>query len=188
MPRNDVIFDIGADNGDDTAAYLVRGFNVVAVEANPALCLALRARFQHELQSGRLTLAEGAIAECPGETITFYINSAESAWGTTVPRYADRGEALAGTLQTISVQTLSFSSLVEEFGVPHYLKIDIEGADILCLHGLVGQPDVPSYVSIERPTSFGAQREVLVHRFQNSNHIKRRCRVYRTKYGRQDVG
>jgi hypothetical protein len=28
----------------------------------------------------------------------------------------------------------------------------------------------------------------LVHRFQNSNHIKRRCRVYRTKYGRRDVG
>ena len=28
----------------------------------------------------------------------------------------------------------------------------------------------------------------LVHRFQNSNYIKRRCRVYRTKYGRQDVG
>ena len=29
---------------------------------------------------------------------------------------------------------------------------------------------------------------VLVHRFQSSNHIKRRCRVYRTKYGRQGVG
>jgi pentose-5-phosphate-3-epimerase len=30
--------------------------------------------------------------------------------------------------------------------------------------------------------------ESLVHRFQSSNHIKRRCRVYRTKYGRQGVG
>ena len=28
----------------------------------------------------------------------------------------------------------------------------------------------------------------LVHRFQGSNHIKRRCRVYRTKYGRRGVG
>ncbi len=28
----------------------------------------------------------------------------------------------------------------------------------------------------------------LVRRFQSSNHIKRRCRVYRTKYGRQGVG
>jgi len=30
--------------------------------------------------------------------------------------------------------------------------------------------------------------DILVHRFQSSNHIKRRCRVYRTKYGRQGVG
>jgi len=57
MPRNDLIFDIGANNGDDTAAYLTRGYNVVAVEANPSLCVELRARFQPELESGRLTLA-----------------------------------------------------------------------------------------------------------------------------------
>ncbi len=30
MPRNDLIFDVGANNGDDTAAYLARGYNVVA--------------------------------------------------------------------------------------------------------------------------------------------------------------
>ena len=161
MPRDDLIFDIGANNGDDTAAYLGRGYNVVAVEANPSLCLELRSRFQDELRSGRLNLAEGAIAERPGETITLYINCADSGWGTTVPSYARQSETLRGTVQTISVPTLSFSSLVEQFGVPHYLKIDIEGADILCLRGLVGQPDVPSYVSIERPKSFGAQREIL---------------------------
>ena len=33
-----VIFDLGMHNGDDTAFYLSRGFNVVALEANPALC------------------------------------------------------------------------------------------------------------------------------------------------------
>jgi FkbM family methyltransferase len=70
MPRNDLIFDVGANNGDDTAAYLGRGYNVVAVEANPSLCLDLRARFQHELGLGRLTLAEGAIAERPGDVFS----------------------------------------------------------------------------------------------------------------------
>jgi FkbM family methyltransferase len=164
MPRSDLVFDVGANNGDDTAAYLARGYNVVAVEANPSLCYDLRAKFQQELRSSRLALAEGAIAEHLGETIALYINSADSGWGTTVPRYAARGEALAGIVQTITVQTLSFSSLIEQFGVPYYLKIDIEGADILFLRGLVGQPDVPSYISIERPTSFGRQREALVDR------------------------
>jgi FkbM family methyltransferase len=96
MARNDLIFDIGANNGGDTAAYLVRGYNVVAVEANPSLCLDLRTRFPNELRSGRLTLVEGAIAERPGETITLYINSADSGWGTTVPSYAGRGRTPSG--------------------------------------------------------------------------------------------
>jgi hypothetical protein len=33
MPEGDLIFDVGANNGDDTAAYLARGFRVIAVEA-----------------------------------------------------------------------------------------------------------------------------------------------------------
>ena len=33
-----------------------------------------------------------------------------------------------------------------------------------------------------------AVRANLVRRFQSANHIKRRCRVYKTKYGRQGVG
>lgn len=33
----DLIFDIGANNGDDTAFYLKKGFRVVAIEADPAL-------------------------------------------------------------------------------------------------------------------------------------------------------
>ena len=45
----------------------------------------------------------------------------------------------------------------------------------------------PVYASLVQSDQRRAQAH-LVHRFQNSNHIKRRCRVYRTKYGRQDVG
>ena len=40
-----LIFDIGFNNGDDTAHYLTRGFEVLAVEANPELVEAGRKRF-----------------------------------------------------------------------------------------------------------------------------------------------
>ena len=40
-----VIFDLGMNNGDDTAFYLNWGFNVVALEANPALCERAQKRF-----------------------------------------------------------------------------------------------------------------------------------------------
>jgi hypothetical protein len=40
-----LIYDLGMNNGDDTDYYLKRGFEVVAVEANPALCQVARDRF-----------------------------------------------------------------------------------------------------------------------------------------------
>ncbi len=37
MPVNDLVYDIGMNNGDDTAYYLSLGFRTVAIEANPEL-------------------------------------------------------------------------------------------------------------------------------------------------------
>ena len=42
-----------------------------------------------------------------------------------------------------------FESLIERFGVPYYMKVDIEGADLLCLQGLARAHSRPKYVSIE---------------------------------------
>jgi FkbM family methyltransferase len=54
--ENSLVFDIGANNGDDADAYLKRGRKVIAVEANPDLCAGLRGRFAAEITSGQLVL------------------------------------------------------------------------------------------------------------------------------------
>jgi hypothetical protein len=41
-----------------------------------------------------------------------------------------------------------FASVLEQFGVPYYLKVDIEGNDILCLQDLNPQR-LPKFVSME---------------------------------------
>ena len=48
-----------------------------------------------------------------------------------------------------TVPSIRFASLIEEFGVPYYLKIDIEGADSLCLDGLLHFANRPRFVSFE---------------------------------------
>ena len=52
-----LIFDVGAHEGEDSAFYLSRGFDVVAVEANPILVEKLLDRFRDEISAGRFTLA-----------------------------------------------------------------------------------------------------------------------------------
>jgi hypothetical protein len=48
------------------------------------------------------------------------------------------------------VPSIPFSWLTDQFGVPYYLKIDIEGADVLCLEDLMKEEDRPNFISIER--------------------------------------
>jgi len=61
--HQDLIYDVGMNNGDDTAYYLRRGFRVVAIEANTCLakCAAERFRTQiAQISFGYSTLASRA--------------------------------------------------------------------------------------------------------------------------------
>ena len=42
MVDRSLIFDVGCNDGQDSDFYLKKGFRVVAVEANPALCELLK--------------------------------------------------------------------------------------------------------------------------------------------------
>ncbi len=49
----------------------------------------------------------------------------------------------------VVVNGVTFGTILEQFGTPYYLKVDIEGNDILCLEGLVQAKVAPKHVSIE---------------------------------------
>ncbi len=143
-----LIYDVGGHLGEDTDFYLKKGFKVVAIEANPALAERLRERFRPNLSDGSLVLVEAAIAE-NAELVGFYVNEGLSAWGTIRSAWAERNASEGSPSKLIKVKSSRFPDVLSKYGVPYYLKIDIEGADILCLEGLVSKPDRPKFVSIE---------------------------------------
>ena len=49
-----IIYDFGANNGDDIPYYLMKADEVIAVEANPNLCDLIKNRFPKEIIDGRL--------------------------------------------------------------------------------------------------------------------------------------
>jgi FkbM family methyltransferase len=85
MVDRSLIFDVGCNDGQDSDCYLKKGFRVVAVEANPALCEGLRERFADEIAQGRFILVCEAIAEEAGE-VEFYVNEKENIRSTIRPR------------------------------------------------------------------------------------------------------
>jgi FkbM family methyltransferase len=158
MIEKRLVFDIGANNGHDAAVYLEHGCKVVAVEANPDLCAELRQRFAAEIASGQFVLVDKAISR--RRRVTFYINTSDHEWGTILPSYAEHGRKLRGELRAVEVETTTVIDLIREHGVPHRMKVDIEGVDYLCLLDLFDS-DLPAHLSIERPKSFGDQTFVL---------------------------
>lgn len=143
-----LVYDVGAHKGEDTQFYLNKGFKVVAIEANPALHQALAERFRREVDSGQLTLLGCAIGRTEGE-IDFYVNEKVSVWGTTDPSWALRNMKLGAPSRRVQVKCERFESIVLRHGIPHYLKIDIEGADMLCVEALLALDRVPKFLSIE---------------------------------------
>lgn len=143
-----LIIDVGMHTGRDTEFYLAKGFDVVAIEANPELVKRARSKFSDALLNKKLTLYDVAIADHDGE-IDFYINQQHDDWGTTSLEFASRNERF-GTNNTLSrVQCARFQNILRQHEVPYYLKIDIEGADMLCLEALMEFGEKPKYVSIE---------------------------------------
>jgi FkbM family methyltransferase len=143
-------FDIGLNRGEDTNFYLKKGYKVIAFEANPDLVRFCKNRFKSEIAEERLHIVEGAItAELGDGPIRFYSNEKFSVWGTTNPDWNKRNAVVGAAGVPIDVNRVDIRSCLDKFGIPRFMKIDIEGADTVVLEALKSFDCPPMYLSIE---------------------------------------
>jgi FkbM family methyltransferase len=145
---NDLIYDVGCNNGDDTDFYLRKGFRVVAIDADETLCRHVSQRFASEITAGRCEVIRGAVGEKTGDFVNFYICDRPD-WNTCDPAFVARNERAGVTYRRVSVPTVNVAELMQTRGVPYYLKIDVEGADTIPLKTMVGRKEIPTYTSVE---------------------------------------
>jgi FkbM family methyltransferase len=142
-----LVIDVGMHKGEDTAYYLAKGFRVVAIEADPELATACRLRFAQEITRGQLDIVEGAIANGHGR-VSFFKNQ-HSVWGSIQKDWADRNAMLGFESTIIDVEIVDIKSVFGKFGVPFYLKLDIEGGEMAVLRELFNLPSRPHFISLE---------------------------------------
>ncbi len=144
-----LIYDVGMHRGEDTIYYLKKGFRVTAFEANPKLVAECKVGFGDQIASGQLTIVEGAIApKNYGDRLTFY-NPSLSVWGTVEPDWNERNLQLGQTSETIEVERVDFADALTRYGMPFFLKIDIEGVDQHVLSVMEQFGERPKHISIE---------------------------------------
>lgn len=146
MAENDLIFDLGAHRGMDTEFYLKKGFRVVAVEANPKLAAQLATKFATAVAARKLHIVDKAFWNKAGESISFHVNEEKDDWSSVFPQWANKGKH---EVTQIAVETTTIGALFDQYGVPHYIKCDIEGADEMFCVELQRDGRRPDFVSVE---------------------------------------
>jgi FkbM family methyltransferase len=118
-------FDVGANIGEKAEALLCAGATVVAFEPQPDCMLELTARCGHR---PRFTARQVALGSQVGET-TMYIHSIHTS-SSLDPEWAGAIE------HSIRVPVTTLDRVIDEFGVPSFCKIDVEGWELEVLKGL----------------------------------------------------
>ena len=141
-----LIFDIGMHNGRDTDFYLRKGFKVIAVEASPITYKKGLSQFEKEIEKGQLKIINKAISN-GNETLKFRHYKDHDDWSSTVDDWND--SMYSSDFDVFEVLPTNVDELMQEFGTPYYMKIDIEGSDALCLDALLKVKEKPKYISVE---------------------------------------
>lgn len=141
-----VIYDFGMNNGDDVEYYLLKGARVVGVEANRSLCELVEQRFRDEIEIGRLTVLNVALAEQESSgPIPFYLHKTNHVL-SQLPRPA---ESDLQNFDEVKVACRTPASIIREFGQPVYIKIDVEHFDLAVLENLFAAGIFPPEISAE---------------------------------------
>lgn len=138
-----LIYDVGMHTGEDTDFYLKKGFDVVAIEANKDLVEENEKKFKKYIEEKKLIIINCAINLHEGQ-FNFYKNK-KHQWSSLIESIGTR----EGNYEIEKVNCLNISKIFNQYGMPYYLKIDIEGKDETVISPLSDFIDKPKYISFE---------------------------------------
>ena len=123
-----MIYDFGMNNGGSLAYFLTKD-RVVGIDANPAMCDVVRKKFSSEIKDGRLTIVQAAVSDSEG-IMPFYVHKTNPGL-SQMPLPQDPRQ-----FNLVDVPTRTPVSIVQEYGEPSYIKIDVEYLDHVILENL----------------------------------------------------
>ena len=137
VPEGGLAFDVGAHSGNRVCAFSKLGARVVALEPQPDFARWLRRRFKHHPS---VQVLQTAVGSAPGEA-QLLVSPRTPTVSTLSPNFV----AAAGVSESFRgvewhegpmVRVVTLDALIAEYGLPDFVKIDVEGFELEVLRGL----------------------------------------------------
>jgi FkbM family methyltransferase len=142
----DLIFDIGANEGFKTDLFLRLGARVVAIDPDEMNQSILRERFARFRFVRRPVAIVGKAISDSSSQETMWIDGPGSAVNTLSRKWAtalnanrarhSHGHSGLDFTRKKTVETMTVEQLISAYGVPIFIKIDVEGYELNVIRGL----------------------------------------------------
>jgi FkbM family methyltransferase len=131
--KGDLVYDVGANVGNRTDAFINLGAKVVAIEPQPLCQFFLKQKF-----GKKITLEKVALGSQKGKMEMFIsdvstISSFDKEWINTVKMGRFN---MYNWDKSIEVDMVLFDEIIDKYGKPAFTKIDVEGFELEVLKGL----------------------------------------------------
>jgi len=145
ISRGDLVFDVGANEGEYSDLFLALGAQVVAIEPNPACRERLRMVARRR---GNLLIEDCAVGDSEGAAVlrigsASQLSTLSNEWyemTQTSPAYRD--VTWSGARK---VRVMTLDGIAAKYGRPKFVKIDVEGFEDRVLRGMTFHPDALSF-------------------------------------------
>jgi FkbM family methyltransferase len=133
----DLVFDIGAHVGDRVAAFRRLNARVVAIEPQPAFVKLLKLLYR---RTSDVAVEATTVGRDAG-TIEMMINTDNPTVSTASRNFVNAARDAPGWesqrwTKTLRVPMTTLDTLIAQYGIPTFIKIDVEGFEAEALAGL----------------------------------------------------
>lgn len=126
-----MFFDIGANIGKWSLANIDKCNKIFSIEASPSIFN----RLQNNCKNENIILLNYAVCNNNGKDILFYeadtLSTMNKDWLTK-----DTSRFCNTSYKEIICKTITIDNLIENYGLPDLIKIDVEGGEYECIKSL----------------------------------------------------
>jgi len=156
--RVPLIFDVGANVGDKAHVFSRLAERVICFEPDPRLAHNLRIRFRHQPQ---VVIVQAAVSDHDGH-LPMHTYDGGSAYNTLNSKQHDYAITFHQAHQLIEVPLITLKAAIDQYGMPDFLKVDVEGHEWEVFSGLTQLPPLLSFEA-NLPTFQNETLQIISH-------------------------